>query len=189
MTLPETVFTRLASCVNGENGCRSLARPAAHIDQRSSAHTSPPLPPVQSPLRSTISGTRARSSRLSSSDSWWPPWRRTQTLTLTRQPWKPLLTRWVGCGVLRNVGGDECGIEARCFEGFSEEHSVKPDPICIATTPSHPPFSWQTLAEVDLAGDGRINPEEWLALVRRNPDVISFMNLPVLQELTSRFPA
>ncbi|KAK2075838.1 hypothetical protein QBZ16_001579 [Prototheca wickerhamii] len=46
-----------------------------------------------------------------------------------------------------------------------------------------------TLAEVDLAGDGRINPEEWLALVRRNPDVISFMNLPVLQELTSRFPA
>lgn len=31
---------------------------------------------------------------------------------------------------------------------------------------------------MDLTKDGVINPEEWLALVHRNPDVIAFMTLP-----------
>lgn len=33
-----------------------------------------------------------------------------------------------------------------------------------------------TFAEVDLAKDGLINPEEWLAMVQRNPSVISYVS-------------
>ncbi|PRW55970.1 calcineurin B 7 isoform X1 [Chlorella sorokiniana] len=46
----------------------------------------------------------------------------------------------------------------------------------------------QTFTEMDLTKDGVINPEEWLALVQRNPDVISFMTLPVLTEVCKRWP-
>ena len=45
-----------------------------------------------------------------------------------------------------------------------------------------------TFDEVDLARDGRINPEEWLTLVQKNPSIISYMTLPVLSDLCQRFP-
>ena len=45
-----------------------------------------------------------------------------------------------------------------------------------------------TVKEVDLVGDGRINPEEWQSLVMRNPSIISYMTLSVLGEITTRFP-
>ncbi|GAB4820841.1 hypothetical protein N2152v2_007887 [Parachlorella kessleri] len=47
----------------------------------------------------------------------------------------------------------------------------------------------ETFAEMDLSGDGRINPEEWQVLVQRNPGIISYMTLPVLTEVCQRFPA
>lgn len=46
----------------------------------------------------------------------------------------------------------------------------------------------ETFAELDLASDDRISPDEWLRLVRSNPDVISYMTLPVLTQLEARFP-
>ena len=46
----------------------------------------------------------------------------------------------------------------------------------------------ETFKESDLSKDGRINPEEWLALVQRNPSVISYMTLPVLLEISQKFP-
>lgn len=45
-----------------------------------------------------------------------------------------------------------------------------------------------TFREIDLAKDGKINPEEWQALVQRNPSIISYMTLPVLTELCRKFP-
>ena len=45
-----------------------------------------------------------------------------------------------------------------------------------------------TFKEIDLAKDGRINPEEWMSLVQRNPSIISYMTLPVLSDLCRRFP-
>lgn len=60
-------------------------------------------------------------------------------------------------------------------------------PCCIrrvTSPPTHPPTrTLQTFREMDLTRDGVINPEEWLALVHRNPDVISFMTLPVLTQV------
>lgn len=47
----------------------------------------------------------------------------------------------------------------------------------------------ETFKETDLSKDGKINPEEWLALVQRNPSIISYMTLPVLLELSQKFPA
>ena len=40
----------------------------------------------------------------------------------------------------------------------------------LARTPSppHPPPT-QTFAELDITGDGVINPEEWMTMVKRNP--------------------
>ena len=46
----------------------------------------------------------------------------------------------------------------------------------------------ETFQELDLTKDGVINPEEWMRLVKRNPDIISYMTLPVLSELCQRFP-
>jgi serine/threonine-protein phosphatase 2B regulatory subunit len=45
-----------------------------------------------------------------------------------------------------------------------------------------------TVKEIDLVGDGKINPEEWHSLVQRNPGIISYMTLPVLTELSCKFP-
>lgn len=45
-----------------------------------------------------------------------------------------------------------------------------------------------TVKEIDLVGDGRINPEEWQSMILRNPSIISYMTLPVLREITTKFP-
>lgn len=47
----------------------------------------------------------------------------------------------------------------------------------------------QTLREADLAGDGHISMEEWLSLVRSNPGIISYMTLPVLRQVTTKYPS
>lgn len=41
----------------------------------------------------------------------------------------------------------------------------------------------QTFHELDLVKDGRINPEEWTAIVQRNQTMISYMTLPVLTQV------
>lgn len=46
-----------------------------------------------------------------------------------------------------------------------------------------------TFKEADLAGDGHISPEEWQILVQKHPNVISYMTLPVLKELTKKYPS
>lgn len=45
-----------------------------------------------------------------------------------------------------------------------------------------------TFGQIDIAGDGRINPEEWMTLVQRNPSIISYMTLPVLASICQKFP-
>jgi serine/threonine-protein phosphatase 2B regulatory subunit len=47
----------------------------------------------------------------------------------------------------------------------------------------------QTFKEADLAGDGHISPEEWQTLVKNNPHLINYMTLPVLKELTKKYPS
>ncbi|KAK9815125.1 hypothetical protein WJX73_008177 [Symbiochloris irregularis] len=47
----------------------------------------------------------------------------------------------------------------------------------------------QTLEEADLAGDGHISLEEWQALVERSPDIIAYMTLPVLKQVTAKYPS
>ncbi|KAL3148573.1 hypothetical protein ABBQ38_014006 [Trebouxia sp. C0009 RCD-2024] len=46
-----------------------------------------------------------------------------------------------------------------------------------------------TFKEADLAGDGHISPDEWQILVQKHPNVISYMTLPVLKELTKKYPS
>lgn len=45
-----------------------------------------------------------------------------------------------------------------------------------------------TFKQVDISGDGKINPEEWMTLVHRTPSIISFMTLPVLASISQKFP-
>ena len=47
----------------------------------------------------------------------------------------------------------------------------------------------QTFEEADLAGDGHISPEEWQILVKKHPNMIKYMTLPVLKELTKKYPS
>ncbi|KAK9817735.1 hypothetical protein WJX72_001413 [[Myrmecia] bisecta] len=47
----------------------------------------------------------------------------------------------------------------------------------------------QTFEEADIAGDGKINPDEWQILVQKNPTIINYMTLPVLSELTTKYPS
>lgn len=47
----------------------------------------------------------------------------------------------------------------------------------------------QTFEEADLAKDGRISHEEWLILVHKHPVIINFMTLPVLREVTTKYPS
>lgn len=47
----------------------------------------------------------------------------------------------------------------------------------------------QTFQEADLAGDGHISPEEWQILVQKHPNMINYMTLPVLKELTKKYPS
>lgn len=45
-----------------------------------------------------------------------------------------------------------------------------------------------TFKQVDVTGDGKINPEEWMALVKKNPSIIRYMTLPVLADICRKFP-
>lgn len=45
-----------------------------------------------------------------------------------------------------------------------------------------------TFDQVDVTGDGRIVPEEWMTLVKKNPSIISYMTLPVLADICRKFP-
>mmetsp|Transcript_13970 Transcript_13970/g.42137 ORF Transcript_13970/g.42137 Transcript_13970/m.42137 type:complete len:216 (+) Transcript_13970:131-778(+) len=47
----------------------------------------------------------------------------------------------------------------------------------------------QTFEEADLAKDGRISYEEWLVLVNNNPAICSWMTLPVLKDVTLKYPS
>jgi len=47
----------------------------------------------------------------------------------------------------------------------------------------------QTFEEADLAGDGIISLEEWRTLVCHSPDVIGYMTLPVLKDVTVMYPS
>lgn len=47
----------------------------------------------------------------------------------------------------------------------------------------------QTFAEADVAGDGHISSQEWQQLVQRSPDIISYMTLPVLKQVTAKYPS
>jgi len=47
----------------------------------------------------------------------------------------------------------------------------------------------QTFKEADLAGDGHISPDEWQILVQKHPSMINYMTLPVLKELTKKYPS
>lgn len=47
----------------------------------------------------------------------------------------------------------------------------------------------RTFKEADLAGDGHISPEEWQILVHKHPNMINYMTLPVLKELTKKYPS
>ena len=47
----------------------------------------------------------------------------------------------------------------------------------------------QTFEEADILRDGKINPEEWQAFVQKNPSIINYMTLPVLRQLTDKYPS
>ncbi|CAL8469833.1 g9375 [Coccomyxa elongata] len=47
----------------------------------------------------------------------------------------------------------------------------------------------QTFEEADLAGDGIISLDEWRTLVCHSPDVIGYMTLPVLKDVTVMYPS
>ena len=47
----------------------------------------------------------------------------------------------------------------------------------------------QTILEADVAGDGHISPSEWQALVQQSPDIINYMTLPVLKQVTTKYPS
>lgn len=47
----------------------------------------------------------------------------------------------------------------------------------------------KTFEEADLARDGRISHEEFLFLVENNPAICSFMTLPMLTDVTLKYPS
>ncbi|KAK9861804.1 hypothetical protein WJX84_009388 [Apatococcus fuscideae] len=47
----------------------------------------------------------------------------------------------------------------------------------------------QTFEEADILRDGKIHPEEWQTFVHKNPSIINYMTLPVLKELTEKYPS
>ncbi|XP_058203589.1 calcineurin B-like protein 7 isoform X1 [Rhododendron vialii] len=46
----------------------------------------------------------------------------------------------------------------------------------------------KTIMEADFTGDGRIDPEEWKAVVARHPSIMKIMTVPYLKEVTLAFP-
>lgn len=47
----------------------------------------------------------------------------------------------------------------------------------------------KTIMDADIKGDGRIDKEEWKALVARYPLILKIMNVPYLKEVTMAFPS
>lgn len=45
----------------------------------------------------------------------------------------------------------------------------------------------QTFEDVGVT-NGKISPEQWQQLVKANPQMISYMTLPVLSQLTTKYP-
>lgn len=50
-------------------------------------------------------------------------------------------------------------------------------------------YAAQTFEEADILRDGKINPQEWQAFVQKNPSIINYMTLPVLRQLTDKYPS
>lgn len=48
-------------------------------------------------------------------------------------------------------------------------------------------YATQTFEDVGVT-NGKISPEQWQQLVKANPQMISYMTLPVLSQLTSKYP-
>lgn len=81
--------------------------------------------------------------------------------------------------------------------GFIEKDEVgdmlrallRQNPDLVLTDDAVDEIIERTFKEVDLRGDGKIHEDEWIELVARKPACIGNMTLPVLRELTTRFPA
>lgn len=65
-------------------------------------------------------------------------------------------------------------------------------PLCLCSgfiSPCRPNFctASQTFEDVGVT-NGKISPEQWQQLVKANPQMISYMTLPVLSQLTTKYP-
>ena len=90
------------------------------------------------------------------------------------------------------------GMHAKVPRQFLPKHvwAVLPRPIRflhathLATAQVHDCFRCpQTFEEADLAKDGRISQEEWMILVKNQPVILNFMTLPVLRNVTTKYPS
>jgi len=99
------------------------------------------------------------------------------------------------------TGDDCCGAVAFKIYDINKSGAIEPPELkrfLVAIMADNPDIHLDDVAldqivddtfkQIDLVGDGKINPEEWMALVKRNPSIISYMTLPVLAEICRRFP-